>query len=47
MEDVILNDVANGSGLIVEGSAALNAKVLRHGDLYALNVATIPERLQK
>src|SRR5208283_5889090 len=41
------DDVANGAGLIIEGAAALDAKILGHGDLDALDVIAIPERLHE
>src|SRR4029434_9352355 len=45
LEEMILNDVANGARLIVESSAALDAKIFGHRDLHALDVIAIPERL--
>ena len=44
---MILDHVTDGSCLIVEGAAALYAKVLRHRDLYAFDVIAIPERFQE
>src|SRR5712671_5951659 len=44
---MILHHVADGPRLIIEGSAALDAKVLRHGDLHALHVMAVPERLEE
>ena len=44
---MILDDVADGAGLVVESAAALDAEVFRHGDLHALDVVAIPERLQE
>ena len=46
LEEVVLDDVANGARRVVEGAAALDAEVLRHRDLHALDVSPIPERLQ-
>ena len=43
---MILNHVADGAGLIVECPPALNSKVFRHGDLDALDLVAVPERLQ-
>jgi hypothetical protein len=47
LEQVILDHIANGSGLIVEGSAALDPERLRHRDLHALDVAAVPQRLKE
>src|SRR6266404_683488 len=44
---MILNHIANGAGLIVKSSPALNTEVLCHGDLHALDIVAIPERLDK
>src|SRR3954447_3365819 len=44
---MILNHVANGAGLIVKSSSPLDAEVLCHGDLNALDIVAIPERLNK
>ena len=46
LEEVILDDVPDRARRIVEGAAALDSEVLRHGDLNALHVCPIPERLQ-
>ena len=32
---------------VVEGAAALDAEVFRHGDLHALDMVAVPERLQE
>src|SRR5262249_10102158 len=45
LEQGILNHVADGSGLVVERAAALDAELLRHGDLDTLDVVAIPIRL--
>ena len=47
LEQMILDDVADGARLVVEGAPALDAEVLGHGDLHALDVIAIPERLQE
>src|SRR5262249_6096662 len=47
LEEVILHDVADCSGLIVEGPAPLDAEVLRHGDLHTLDMLAVPDRLQE
>src|SRR6266481_9981212 len=44
---MVLNHVANRARLIVEGASALDPEVLRHGDLDALDLVAIPERLQQ
>src|SRR5208337_1107357 len=47
LEKMILDDVADGSRLIVESTAALYAEILRHRDLHALNIVAVPERLHE
>ncbi len=47
LEQVILDDVANDAGLLVELAAPLDPEVFRHGDLYVLHVVAVPDRLQK
>ena len=44
---MVLDHVADGAGLLVEGAAALHAEILRHGDLHALDVIAVPDRLQE
>ena len=44
---MILDHVADGARLIVKGAAALDAEVFRHGDLHALDMVAVPERLQE
>src|SRR5215471_6715355 len=44
---MILDDVADCPGLIVECAAALNPEFLSHRHLYALDVVTIPKRFQE
>ena len=44
---MVLDHVANGAGLIVETAAAFDAEIFRHGDLHALDVVAIPERLHE
>ena len=44
---MVLDHVANGAGLIVESAAPLDSEFFRHGDLHALDVVTIPERLHE
>ena len=46
LEQVVLEDVAAGAGLLVERAAALDAQVLGHGDLDVVDVAPVPERLE-
>src|SRR6516162_1099355 len=40
---MILHDIANRAGLVIEGPAALHAKILGHSDLDTINVVAIPE----
>ena len=40
---MVLNDVTDRAGLIVEKSATLYPEVLRHGDLNALDIVAVPE----
>ena len=47
LEEVVLDDVADRAGLVVEAAAALDAEVLRHRDLHALDVGPVPERLEE
>src|SRR3954466_5909119 len=44
---MILDDVPNGAGALVETSSPLNAEILRHRDLNTVDVVTIPERLHE
>src|SRR4029077_167862 len=44
---MILDNVTNRARLVVEGAAALDAEIFGHGDLNALHVIAIPERLHK
>ena len=46
LEQVVLDDVADRAGRVVEAAASLDAEVLRHRDLHALDVGPVPERLQ-
>jgi mannose-6-phosphate isomerase-like protein (cupin superfamily) len=41
--EVVLDDVADRARRFVEGAAALDAEVLRHRDVHALDVGTIPK----
>src|SRR4029077_10502197 len=43
---MILNHIADCAGLIIERASALNSKVLRHSNLYALDLIAVPERFQ-
>ena len=43
---MILNDVADRARRVVEAAASLDAEVLRHRDLHALDVGAIPEGLE-
>ena len=44
---MVLNNVADGAGLIVKRAPALDTEVFRHGYLYAFYIVAIPERLCK
>src|SRR6267142_6421206 len=44
---MILDHVTDRAGLIVERSSALNSEVFRHGNLHALDLIAVPERLQQ
>jgi hypothetical protein len=44
---VVLHDVAHGARLFVEAPSPLDAEVLRHRDLHALHVQTVPQRLEE
>ncbi len=45
LEQVVLDDVADRAGGVVEPAAALDAEVFRHGDLHALDMRAVPEGL--
>ena len=47
LEQMVLDHVADRAGLIVESAAALDAEVLSHRDLDALDVVPVPERLHE
>src|SRR5437016_4038201 len=40
---MVFDDIADSARLIVKRAAALHAEILRHGDLHALNVISVPE----
>src|SRR5271163_4859496 len=44
---MILDDIADGAGFIVEGTAALDSEILGHGYLEAFNIVAIPESLHE
>ena len=44
---MILDHVADGARLVVEGAAALDPKIFGQGDLHALDVVSVPEGLQE
>ena len=46
LEQVVLEDVADRARLLVEGSAALDADRLRHGDLDVVYELAVPDRLE-
>jgi hypothetical protein len=45
LEQVVLDDVAHRAEFLVEATAALDAELLGHGDLHALDVVAVPDRL--
>jgi len=47
LKQMVLNDVTNGAGLIVEGAPALHPERLRHRDLHTLDVSAVPQRLEQ
>ena len=46
LHDVVLHDVAQRAGRLVEAAAVLDADALGHGDLHLLDVAAVPDRLE-
>ena len=47
LQEMVLDDVADRAGLVVEAPAPLHAELLRHGDLHALDVVAVPDRLEE
>ena len=47
LQRVVLHDVAQRAGLVVELAAALDADRLGHGDLHRVDVAAVPDRLEE
>ena len=47
LQQVVLDDVADDAGLVVELAAALHAEALGHGDLHVLDVVAVPDRLEE
>ena len=46
LHDVVLDDVAQRPGGLVEAAAVLDAELLGHGDLDVVDVAAVPDRLE-
>ena len=46
LQDVVLDDVAQGADGVVEAAAVVDSEVLRHRDLDRLDVAAVPDRLE-
>ena len=46
LHHVVLDDVAQGAGLVVVAAARADAEVLGHGDLHVVDVAAVPDRLE-
>ena len=44
---MVLDDIADRAGLIVEASSALDSKIFGHGDLHIFDIGPIPERLHE
>src|SRR5215831_21300373 len=44
---MVLDNVANRAGLVVERTTSLHAEVLRHRDLHAFDVMAVPDRFQE
>ena len=40
---MVLDYIADGTGLFIVGAAALESQVFRYGNLYMVNVATVPD----
>src|SRR5262249_28063257 len=47
LKEMILHDIPNDPRLVVETPAPLDTEVLGHGDLYALDMLAVPDRLQE
>ena len=47
LQQVVLDDVADDAGLLVELAAALHAEALGHRDLHVLDVVAVPDRLEE
>src|SRR5258707_6318575 len=43
---MVLDHVADGARLIVKNASSLDPEILRHGDLYAFHIVTVPKGLQ-
>src|SRR5882724_7527561 len=47
LHQVVLHNIAYRTHAVIECAASLNTKLLRHRDLHALDVLTVPDRLKK
>src|SRR5262249_32196409 len=47
LKQMVLHHIANRARLIVEGAATLDPEIFRHGNLHALDMVAVPERLQE
>src|SRR5262249_28771886 len=47
LKQVVLNDVTNGAGPVIESSSPLDPEVFGHRDLNTVDVVTVPERLNE
>ena len=44
---MVLHHIAQCANFLIKTSASLHTKILRHGDLHALDIVAIPDRFQK
>jgi hypothetical protein len=47
VEQMVLHHVADAADLIIELASPLHAEILGHGDLHALDIVAVPDRLQE
>src|SRR5579859_761649 len=46
LQHVVLHHIADGARFLVIAAAALQPDIFRHRDLYVVNIATVPDRLE-
>jgi len=44
---MVLDHIANGPGLVVEGASPFNTETFGHGDLNAVDMISVPKRFQE